>query len=106
MAVKPAEPAQKAAPKDPAEEAHFRLDEHERKLGELGKTLTPEVIAGVVHGAVAALHVTMQAETEKLLKAVREDVETDKSVVAAIGQLCTQIAALVTALRELATREV
>jgi hypothetical protein len=91
-------------PADP--EAHFRLDEHERQLHEIGKNLTPEAVAGVVHGAVAALHVTMQAETEKLLKAVREDVETDKSVVAAIGELCTDLKALVAALHELATRRV
>lgn len=102
---KPGEP--QSAPKGPADpEAHFRLDEHERQLHQMGQDLSPQSIAAVVHGAVSALHVTMQAETEKLLKAVREDVETDKSVVAAIGELCTDMKALVAALHELATRRV
>lgn len=97
------------APADPAKDAqdlHFRLDEHERQLHEMGKTLTPEAVAGVVHGAVAALHVSMQAQTEKLLTAVREDVQTDKSVVAAIATLVTEMRELTAALRALATARV
>lgn len=100
-------PKTSATPKGPADpEAHFRLDEHERQLHEMGQNLTPDKVAAVVHGAVAALHVTMQAETEKLLKAVREDVETDKSVVGAIGTLVTEMRELTAALRALATARV
>src|SRR5580658_10502002 len=75
--------------------AHFRLDEHQRQIEQLQEGMKPEHVAAVAHGAVAALHVSMQAETEKLLKAVREDVETDKSVVAAIGKLIEAIDRLI-----------
>lgn len=69
------------------ENLHFRLDEHERVLDQIGQAIKPECIAALVQGAVAALHSSMQAETEKLLKAVREDVQTDKDVVAAVKEL-------------------
>lgn len=93
----PQAPKGVAAPKGPADpDAHFRLDEHERLLSELGKNLSPEVVAGVVHGAVSALHVTMQADTEKLLKAVREDMQTDRDVVAAVRELITVLKTPVT----------
>jgi hypothetical protein len=83
------------APQNTDEEAHWRLDEHQRQIDELKKHISPEHIAGLAHGAVAALHVSMQAETEKLLKAVREDVDTDRSVVAAIGELVAVIKQLI-----------
>jgi hypothetical protein len=82
------------------EEAHFRLDEHQRQLDELKAHTSPEHVAGMVQGATAALHTSMQAETEKLLKAVREDVDTDKAVVKAIGELVAVIRELI------ATRQV
>lgn len=49
------------------------------------------MIAAVVHGAVAALAASMQAETSKLLKSIKEDVDTDKLVVAAIGELVAEL---------------
>jgi hypothetical protein len=77
------------------EDAHWRLDEHQRQLDAMKAQMSPEHIAGVAHGAVAALHMSMQAETEKLLKAVREDVDTDKAVVHAIGELVAAIRELI-----------
>lgn len=77
----------KDARRDASEDLHFRLDEHERVLDQIGQAIKPECIAAVVQGAVAALHASMQAQTEKLLSAVREDVQTDKDVVAAVCEL-------------------
>lgn len=72
---------------DPVEEAHFRLDEHERKLDAIGKALTPETVAALVHGAVAAVEVSMKARFDELLEALHEDSKSDREVVGALREL-------------------
>jgi hypothetical protein len=87
-----AELALKGVPKkrDPAEEAHWRLDEHERKLEEV----KPEKLAAMLQGAVEALHARHQVDTERLISSVKEDVESDRAVVKKLDALTVQLAEL------------
>ena len=75
--------------RDPVEEAHFRIDEHERKFTELGKAA--DAVPAMVHGGVAALEASMQAKLDKIIAAQAEDIETDRAVVKAIGELVEQL---------------
>lgn len=103
MAVKPTPSTQAKPPPDP-NDLDWRLDEHERQLHQIEEGLKPEHVAAIAQGAVAALHLSMQAETEKLLKAVREDVHTDQEVVAAMRELCADIKSLILCLGAPVTR--
>ena len=77
------------------EEAHFRIDEIERQQAEFAEAIDPNLIAGVVRGAVAAMHADteskvsgmMQAQTERLLEAVNKDAALDREVIASIREL-------------------
>ena len=84
---------------DPIEEVHFRVDEHERALGEIKRALTPDNVAAVAHGAVAMLthelekrlQEQMEAQFSQLIKAVRADVETDRAVAEGLKELVAQL---------------
>jgi hypothetical protein len=77
--------------RDPVEEAHWRIDDHERRIGEHAKLLAPENVVAVVNGAMAALSVEldrrMQQHDEELLKLVRQDIETDRAVAQGLKDL-------------------
>jgi hypothetical protein len=84
---------------DPVEEAHFRIDEHERALSDIKRALTPDNVAAVAHGAVAMLthelekrlKEQMEAQFSQLIKAVRADVETDRMVSEGLKELVAQL---------------
>jgi len=90
-------PTAGGAPSEPGDltDAHLRLDEHERRLGELERNVHPDHVGSVVHGAVAGLHASIQSELAKVLKAQLKDIETDAAVVAAIKELVAAIHALI-----------
>jgi hypothetical protein len=90
--------------KDPIEDAHFRIDEHERKLESIGKALTPETVAALVQGAVAALQATTDAKLERILTAQTDDAAADKEVAAKISALIGKIDELIATLRSPITR--
>ena len=78
-----------------AESAHFRIDEHERRLTALegNPTTSPDHIAGLVSGAAAAVHGSLQAELAKVLAAQARDQDTDRAVVEAIRELVEELKA-------------
>jgi len=94
---------------DPLEEAHFRLDEHERALHDIRKV--GDSIPSLVDGGVAALHASMKAELAELRAGQAADVESDRAVAESnkalaleIKELCADIKALVKALCTPTTR--
>lgn len=91
---------------DPIEEAHFRIDEHERKLSEIGKIA--EGIPALIHGGVATLQAGMDAAMDsklaKLIAAQAQDVETDRAVVERLDRLIEKISALIEVMRAPTTR--
>ncbi|HUP06808.1 MAG TPA: hypothetical protein VMU47_06645 [Caldimonas sp.] len=82
------------------EEAHFRLDEHERKL----EAVKPETLAAMLQGAVEALHARHQVDLERLIAAQREDIDTDRKVIEKLEALADRITELVEALSRPKTR--
>ena len=72
---------------DPLEDAQFRMDDHERKLGEIERALSPEVIAALVHGAVAACSAQSEQQLAKILSNQAKDIDTDERVVAKLEEL-------------------
>jgi hypothetical protein len=88
-------------PKDPMEEAHFRMDDHERRMGALEEATKPEHVAAVVGGAAAAVHGSMQAKFDSLLATMREDVKTDAEVSKGIKDLIASNSEVVGAIKEL-----
>jgi|SRR5271170_1314640 len=70
---------------DPLEEAHFRIDEHERRLADLDKAR--EEMPAHVQGGIAALHAAFKAEIGQLVIEQRKDVESDHAVVAKLDEL-------------------
>lgn len=75
---------------------HWRIDEQERRLGAIEEALTPEMVAAVVAGAVAALKAQMQTETQALLKAVTQDRAGDGELIAAVKELVQTLRAPIT----------
>jgi hypothetical protein len=71
---------------DPVEQAHFRIDEHERKLREVEKIGAG--IPDMVNGGVAALHAGMKAEVAQILANQAKDIQTDTAVVERLDRLC------------------
>jgi hypothetical protein len=96
----------RAKPAD--EEAHFRIDEHERRLSGIESALKPEVVSALVHGAMAALAGEMQnnlnSQMQQLVKVVREDVATDKGVIEEVRKLVGAVGELVRVLKAPVTR--
>lgn len=90
--------------KDPVLDAQFRMDEHERRIDAIGKALTPETVAALVQGAVAALQATTDGKLQQILSAQKEDVAADKEVAASIHQLIGKIDELISTLRAPVTR--
>lgn len=86
----------------PDEEAHFRIDEHDRKLGAIEKSLSPEAIANLVKGAAAVMYGEMQTQTDRLVKSLREDLEADKAVVRKVSDLVGELRELVKTMSQLA----
>jgi len=76
---------------DRLNDAHFRLDESERRLDTLEKTIAPEMLAELVKRAAQIMFDGMKMEQAKLLTAVREDTETDRAVVQAIRELIEEL---------------
>jgi hypothetical protein len=79
----------------------WRLDDHQRRLESIEKATHPEHVAGLVHGAVAAVHASLQQEIQKLLEATRKDIQADTDVVSAIRELIEELKQ-----HRLATRQV
>ena len=79
--------------RDLAADAHFRLDEHHRRLDDLEKGTSEETVNGIV----LALRATLKSDTEEMLQAIREDVKVDRDVVKAIGELVDVIKQLIQA---------
>jgi hypothetical protein len=78
------------------EQAHFRIDDIERSLTSVHAAIKPEVIAALVQGVVSTLEIKMQGETERLLKAVREDVTTDQEIIKELRELVAVLKAPIT----------
>lgn len=67
MATTAAQPKPKV---DPATaDLHFRLDDHERALAQIGENLTPEKIGALMAVAVAGLHATLLPQLKSLVSA-------------------------------------
>jgi len=61
-------------------DAHARIDDQDKKLDSLAKSLTPEAIAALMHGIMASAQVQWRDELKQLLRTQREDVESDRKV--------------------------
>lgn len=59
-------------------DAHARMDEHEKRLTKAESGMSPEIIAGILQGAVGALFAQMKAEIDRAMKAPREDPQAAK----------------------------
>jgi uncharacterized protein (DUF342 family) len=91
------------------EEAHFRIDEHEREIQ--GIKRAHGEIPAMVRGGVEALHASFESQIGKLIASQKEDVDTDREVVEKledlterIAELCADIKALVKVLQAPTTR--
>lgn len=82
---------------DPVEQAHFRIDEHERRIGVHDKMA--ESIPHLVEGGVAALRASMKGE---FLEMLQKDIEADTKVAERMEKLIEAIHALVEALGKIA----
>jgi hypothetical protein len=66
--------------KDPLEEAHFRLDEHQRDIDGLKSAADPAAIARVAHGALAGK-----------LDEVKADAAADRKVAEGLAALVEEL---------------
>ena len=95
-----AAPASRAGAAPVDEEAHHRLDEHDRQFHDMAEQMGPEAIAGMVKGAHAAFQDGFERKVmDQLLTALRSDMETDRKVIAGLDKLCTAIGELVATLK-------
>ncbi len=75
------------------EDAHFRIDEHERRLAALEEGQNPAHVSGLVTGAMHALHGSMERELQKVLANQAADVEADRAVAKALLALVEELRA-------------
>lgn len=80
------------------EDAHWRMDEHERALDEIKRGLSPEVVAAIVQGAVSVLHTKLMetvqqkyTDMEKLLEGFRGEVSDNKELACAVRELVAKL---------------
>lgn len=92
------------------EEAHFRIDELERRLAELPTT---EHISGVAAGAAAVTLAQIKAELETIKTRQKEDIDLDRELIESNLQaqrsnqdLCAALKELCEHLRKPTTREI
>jgi hypothetical protein len=94
---------------DAIEEAHFRIDEHERRFAELDKAFSPEMLTGIAQGAVSVLGAELdrrlKEHSDHIVELLGKDVETDKEVVASIKELVTVIKELLISKSEVSHKE-
>lgn len=68
-------------------------------MAQIEENVGPDVIAGLVRGAAAAFHTgledrvrsAMDSQTERLLAAVKQDIETDRGIISALAELVAQL---------------
>jgi hypothetical protein len=68
--------------RDPVEDAHFRIDEHERKFAGLQDMASK--IPGMVEGGVGVMRASLKSE---FMEALAKDVETDTRVIERLDKL-------------------
>lgn len=69
------------------EDAHGRMDDQDKRLQKIEAGMTPEVVTGIVQGAMAVLQSALQADNTRLMKKLTEDVEADRDLVQAVREL-------------------
>jgi hypothetical protein len=74
-----------------AEDAHFRIDEHERRLAQLEQGQNPAHVAGVLQGAMHGINASVQAQLDKVLANQVKDSDSDRAVVDAIHELIQEL---------------
>lgn len=75
-------------PKAPVDaEAHFRIDEQERRLSEIGKATSPEAIQALISGVQAALQASSRADVEELRRQVMASQSDSKAMLQVVDLL-------------------
>lgn len=78
------------------EEAHFRIDEHERRLEDISKVgdSIPDLVNGGVAALAAALKTEFLREIQEIKDLREQDIETDKAVVESNKAIVTKLDSL------------
>ena len=87
------------------DDAHFRIDEHQRKLDAIEKNIAPEVMGAHVQGAATMILAQVRAEHDKrdaeAAKSQAEDAEADKEVAQTNREVVARLDMLIEAIHAL-----